>query len=1003
MPEDKLPIPQFAAKIKAKYPEYKDVNDTLLVKRIVEKYPEYKESVDLSSLEAPVKKKETASPLGGKVGSSAGRLDVGAGITEIDDKGKPVGKALGKVSGITTPEQAKISRVNKAFGKIESFAGSREDFEEIYKQAPQEFDNLAKQVAPNVNKGEIDKFYTTETARKDAYVDRVLQSYNQQKTKAQLESARRYRPVIESQFSTATIPLSNYTGKQYQLPQSEAQVSEILSDLNNEKEKLKTELTTNWNLSEVQTKAKELSEIEAAIRQNLTYQVGRMALERLSQNNPNVTSKDIGKEIFRVLHPDEYDLYEKVGGDKPVSFTVGTQRDTPVEADALNEQMVKLGNEIKRMYGNETAIQDADIEEQTAKRKYTFQRQAQVKQKIAAILHERGLSPDKATEELKDKVVNKYLPDEDKEIWYNNNKVYNNVDLPSTGLGYSFKNDFNSFVKDAVSSTFGFLLPNKQKARAAEVLAESSESKLLGEDPQHKARLGQLKAKEEQIGLSDKEKEEKESLETYTNIRSKWEKRFDLAGTGLGTIMAMGTVSAFTGGLLNARNIPTAIKSLIAPSQASMRGRLATSVLTFYESNARNALKEYPNDKDWFKRGLKAGLDTAVDSLTEMLFPEEKILSGIGKREVAKMVSNLTAKNLNATLNSNVFKDIARAMIGGSKRLVAVPLQESAEELIAATLKEAYDGAINPDPDRQALDIKQMIEIGENTLWSSGLLGVPKALFGGKSNKVPLNALWDSVSTQDGYITQKMTIERLKRDGELTEAEAKDRLDNLELGRNEYLNNPILSGDMGGLDAGQKQNYFARLLNEAILKKQADAVTDPNLKKQYEQQIKESEAIREKIYKGDIKVTPENEELTQKEFEKREKEQQIKKAIGLQDKIDDIERRRQEELKEFEFKNKGQIKADFASPEAEVSFNVNPDGITYSVKVGLKANTNSGYLYNEVLSDRELSNREDALERLEVVLNKVKSKINAKYDAELAALEQPTIDQDRVLGDEKAK
>ena len=78
---------------------------------------------------------------------------------------------------------------------------------------------------------------------------------------------------------------------------------------------------------------------------------------------------------------------------------------------------------------------------------------------------------------------------------------------------------------------------------------------------------------------------------------------------------------------------------------------------------------------------------------------------------------------------------------------------------------------------------------------------------------------------------------------------------------------------MGGLDAGQKQNYFARILNEAILKKQADAVTDPNLKKQYEQQIKESEAIREKIYKGEIKVTPENEELTKKEFEKQEAEQ----------------------------------------------------------------------------------------------------------------------------------
>lgn len=50
MPEDKIPIPEFAAKIKAKYPAYKDMNDTLLTQKIIEKYPEYKDQVDLSGL-----------------------------------------------------------------------------------------------------------------------------------------------------------------------------------------------------------------------------------------------------------------------------------------------------------------------------------------------------------------------------------------------------------------------------------------------------------------------------------------------------------------------------------------------------------------------------------------------------------------------------------------------------------------------------------------------------------------------------------------------------------------------------------------------------------------------------------------------------------------------------------------------------------------------------------------------------------------------------------------
>jgi hypothetical protein len=47
MPVDKLTIEQFAQKIKAKYPQYKDVNDSVLVDKVIAKYPEYKERVNV--------------------------------------------------------------------------------------------------------------------------------------------------------------------------------------------------------------------------------------------------------------------------------------------------------------------------------------------------------------------------------------------------------------------------------------------------------------------------------------------------------------------------------------------------------------------------------------------------------------------------------------------------------------------------------------------------------------------------------------------------------------------------------------------------------------------------------------------------------------------------------------------------------------------------------------------------------------------------------------------
>lgn len=68
MPQDKEPIPKFAARIKAKYPQYKDMDDTLLTKSIITKYPEYGDMVDFTE---EVKKKEPSSlgSLGGGIAS----------------------------------------------------------------------------------------------------------------------------------------------------------------------------------------------------------------------------------------------------------------------------------------------------------------------------------------------------------------------------------------------------------------------------------------------------------------------------------------------------------------------------------------------------------------------------------------------------------------------------------------------------------------------------------------------------------------------------------------------------------------------------------------------------------------------------------------------------------------------------------------------------------------------------------------------------------------------
>ena len=45
----KVKVKEFAAKIKAKYPDYKDVDDLELTNKIIAKYPEYKDQVDFTT------------------------------------------------------------------------------------------------------------------------------------------------------------------------------------------------------------------------------------------------------------------------------------------------------------------------------------------------------------------------------------------------------------------------------------------------------------------------------------------------------------------------------------------------------------------------------------------------------------------------------------------------------------------------------------------------------------------------------------------------------------------------------------------------------------------------------------------------------------------------------------------------------------------------------------------------------------------------------------------
>ena len=63
MPEPKLSAADFAAQIKAKYPEYQSVDDSTLVAKMLEKYPVYADRVEAPGASPVVKKKDNGQPV----------------------------------------------------------------------------------------------------------------------------------------------------------------------------------------------------------------------------------------------------------------------------------------------------------------------------------------------------------------------------------------------------------------------------------------------------------------------------------------------------------------------------------------------------------------------------------------------------------------------------------------------------------------------------------------------------------------------------------------------------------------------------------------------------------------------------------------------------------------------------------------------------------------------------------------------------------------------------
>ena len=767
------------------------------------------------------------------------------------------------------------SAKSKSFERIESFSADTNDFFKAYQEDPKKFSEWASTTFPGVSyeeikksKGNADKKFVD-----DAFIFRVSKAYEDTKNNAILAQSRQERKNINSNLEANLAELSAITGKQISVPKTIQEAEQIMQEL-----KPKT-TPLGAKVPAVEQFNQQVENIRGNMGSALNATIGSIVLRDMSAKNPNVTPLEIGREVMRITNPELYKQYEVAGGGRAYGG-FGTKRETPVYADDINRQMAQIGGEIMKMYGNKTAIERAGLEEKVLQNKFTYGEQERVKNKIASALYNKGVKPTSASKEQISQIVES-LPDEDKRFWKQAEED-NNAKLPSTGFGYSLKNGFSGVVTDAVKTILTPLIPNKTREQALENLKAMSTSDIVGENPKEVAEFEALNQKKADGSITEQENIRLEDLKGRVRVRSGLEKIIDFAGGGLGQIMGLGTISAFTGGLSQARTVGGALKALAFPSGGT-GGISSAAYLMANESNQKDAIRLFP-DND-VKQAIAATAFNAVDMLVERIFPEEQVLNRVIKNDITSQISKISRDKINEQVVDNIVKEAARKIVTSGKEILKAPLQETAEEEIAMVLKEAIIAPIlNPEFDKEGVTTKKILETGEQAFWSSILLGAPKGLMSLRDTRVPIETIWNTVSSPSEFIKINNTINKMEKSGELTAEDAQEKRAIIAQGIKEYNTNPVVAGEVGDLTLKQRQNYFARLMHEKTLENQMNATTDDNVKTDLQNKINESKAQREKIFKNEVQVNEDNREMpagmTEDAFEVRER---LKTTQGLTD------------------------------------------------------------------------------------------------------------------------
>lgn len=469
-------------------------------------------------------------------------------------------------------------------------------------------------------------------------------------------------------------------------------------------------------------------------------------------------------------------------------------------------------------------------------------------------------------------------------------KLVFSTDIPGSGLFRSGKDAIEHSVLNLQNTFDSFRGARGDAERAYDLLNDEAEGirfRKPGESPTFKSELKQLEFKERKVGLSPEEKQRKSEIEKFVDVRNGWMKFVDGTGDLTGQVLefalltkGIGAVGrglaalSESGGLITNGLTSGAFGTALANETT---GLFLTGFLNSYDNYRSQALTFMPGkEKEANRRGY-AIVMSAMEGLSERIFPDTKVLSAF----LAK-VQKPAAEIMEKFVNREITQELARAefektLLGALKQYVkpfgSATLLESTEEAVV----DIADGMSRAIFGGQRFDVaqtgKQAINTFLTTALHSGIVSGLAARGAVRQTKSD-NAFIKSaiVNFAANPYSALKTVEDLRINGKITQQEANEKIQ-LIMSANSYLKQlpqqvPVTKEVKGkkitelkSLDYPQVASYLVHRLNEGILQKQIDNSTDETLISKLEEEKLRSQEIRKGIWEGTVGVTPDLQEV----------------------------------------------------------------------------------------------------------------------------------------------